>query len=406
MEIFIARQPIFDSEYRLYAYELLYRESLENVFSGHLSDNVATSLLLMHSYFSFGLNNLVGDSKAFINFDKNLIGHDVAQLLNHDQVVIELLETVVPDPAFLKKIGALKDQGYTIAIDDYVKDYPHQEMVQIADLIKIDFFENSKEDIRAIVKDLKAMGKKLLAEKVESKEMFLWAKDLGFDYFQGFYFEKPSVQKHESMSQNGVQYVRVMSELNNDEPDYKKLSEIILTDVSLTYKLLKVANANAKPISPIKTIPQALAVLGVKRFRKWLSLAMVQNLSEQETSELVKYGLIRSALLQSIADHSSLKRHQEELSLMGILSIVDGILKMDMTKALEPLPIDPIIKDTLLNRKTSFSSAMGLCFAYEKGKFDHVESFAKEIGYDLNLLPDHYVQAISWTDKMLRELKA
>lgn len=404
MDIYIARQPIFDRDYQVFGYELLYRDSFENVFSGGMADNVATSLLLMNSYFSFGLDNLVGDKRAFINFDKHLINHDVANLLNKNKVVIEILETVVPDDVFRRKIEKLKKDGYMLAIDDYVNGYAHQDILPYIDLIKVDFKENTQEDILQVVRDLKALNIKLLAEKVETKEEFQWAKDLGFDYFQGYYFEKPSVQKRVSLDQNGLQYVRLMGELNVDEPDYKKLSDIILTDVALTYKLLKLANANAKPVSPIKSISQALAVLGIKRFRRWLSLAMVQNMSSQETNELVKYGLIRSSLLQNIALNSKLKNQVEEVSLLGVLSILDGVLQMEMDMALKALPIDDVLKDTLLGKDTVYEPIMGLCYAYEKGSFDRVEEAAKAIGYDINLLPEHYVSAISWSDKTMREL--
>ena len=406
MDIYIARQPIFNRSYQVYAYELLYRDSLENVFKGNLSDNVATSLLLMHSYFSFGLDKLVGESKAFINFDKHLINHDVAELLDHKKVTIEILETVIPDGAFLKKLKRLKDKGYSIAIDDYVIDYAYKDILNYVDLVKVDFLENSREEIELLTKELKKRNLKLLAEKVESKEVFEWAKDIGFDYFQGYYFEKPSIQKQVSLNQNAMIYVRLMGELNAEVPDYKKLSDIILTDVALTYKLLKLANANAKPVSPIKSITQALAVLGVKRFRRWLSLAMVENMSSQETNELLKFGLIRSSLLQNISIHSNLTKHVEELSLLGILSILDGVLKMDMEKALEALPIDQVLKDTLLKKDTMYKPAMGLCFAYEKGAFESVDDYAKALNYDINLLPEHYVEAISWTERMVRELKA
>jgi EAL and modified HD-GYP domain-containing signal transduction protein len=383
MDIYIARQPIFDKDYQIFGYELLYRDSFENAFSGDLSDNVATSLLLLNSYFTFGMDNLIGKNKAFINFDKHLIMHDVAQLLDQKSVVVEILETVEPDQAFIDKLVKLKEKGYTLALDDYVLGSAQEEIVDVVSLVKVDFMENTQEDIEKLVKDLKSKKITLLAEKVETKEVFEWAKDQGFDLFQGYYFEKPSIQRKKRLDENGMLYVRLMGELNVEEPDYKKLSNIILTDVGLTYKLLKVANANAKPVSPIRSITQALAVLGTKRFRKWLSLAMVQNMSNQETNELVKYALIRSALLQSIANHSGFKQHSEEVSLLGILSILDGVLQMDMSKALESLPIDQVLKDTLLNQDTLYSPIMQLCYAYEKGNFEYVEEASKAIDYYL-----------------------
>lgn len=405
MEVYIARQPIFDRDYNVVAYELLYRDSLDNYFKGNISDNVATSILLINSFFNFGIENLVGDARAFINFDKHLINHGVAELLNKDSVTIEILETVEPDHQFMRNIKGLKEKGYTIALDDYVIDYPYPQLVEEADLIKVDFMESSNEEIESIVRNLKSQDKKLLAEKVETKEEYEWARTLGFHYFQGYYFAKPAIQRRKSLDQNGLQYVKLMGELNTEVPDFRKLSNIILVDVSLTYKLLKLVNAYAKPRSPIGSVQQAIAVLGVKSFKRWLSLAMVQTMAGKETNELVKSALIRSSLLNRIAEHSNMKRYTDELALLGTLSILDAILEMDMVDALEKLPIEDNLKATLLGDKTLYSDAMQLCLAYEKGVFDQAEVAAKNIEYELSLLPEHYVEAISWSDKMFRELK-
>lgn len=405
MDVYIARQPIFDRDYNLFAYELLYRDSDENVFKGHIADNVATSLLLINSFVSFSFENLIGDGRAFINFDKDLINHGVVDLLDKDHVTIEILETVEPDVRFLKRIKKLKEAGYCFALDDYYYKYPYESLVDAVDLIKIDFFASSKDEIAQMVKNLKAKGKQLLAEKVETKEEFEWAKDLGFDYFQGYYFSKPKMEKRKSMSESGLQYMKLMNELNAEEPNFKSISKVILSDVSLTYKLLKLVNSSSKPISTISSVQQAIAVLGVKQFRRWLSLAMVKQMADKETNELVKFALIRSTLLMSIAEHSKLRKSSDELSLLGTLSIIDVMLEMDMVDALKTLPIDEELKETLLGQVTKYSDAMALCMAYEKGQFDTVETAASNLGYPLELLPEHYVSAIASSDKIFRHLE-
>jgi len=406
MDIHVARQPIFDRDYNVVAYELLYRNSKENSFDGSISDNVATSLLLLNSYYTFGIENLVGEARAFINFDKHLVHIGVPELLDKDRVTIEILETVNPDAKFMKEIRKLKSMGYTLAIDDYIADYPHEEILELVDLVKVDFSLCTQEDIEELTGNLKKRGKLLLAEKVENKEVYEWAHGLGFDYFQGFYFAKPAVQTQKTMNSSGVSYVRLMDELNNEEPDFRALSKIILMDVSLTYKLLKLVNANSKPISEITSVQQALAVLGVRQFRKWLSLAMVQNLSTRESSEAVKYALIRSDLLVKIAEASKLKKLTEELSLLGILSILDVVLEMNMEDALMNLPIGEEMKDTLLGKETKYSDVMKLCLAYEKGVFDEAEQAALNIGYELEQLPEHYVASISWAERTFIELQS
>ncbi|MEJ8554664.1 EAL and HDOD domain-containing protein [Tepidibacter sp. Z1-5] len=405
MNIYIARQPIFDNEYNVIAYELLYRNSDGNFFNGNVSDNVATSILLINSYFNFGINNLVGESKAFINFDSHLIKSGIAELLNKDKVVIEILENVEPDKKLLKEIKRLNELGYTLAIDDYTTDYKYSEITNLCDIVKVDFIENTKDGIEALVKELKKLGKLILAEKIETKEEFEWAKSIGFDYYQGFYFSKPSLQKGKALSESALQYVKLMNELNTAEPNFKVLSDIIGVDISLTYKLLNIVNSNSRMQNDITSIQQAIAILGVNELRRWLSLAMVQDICKQETNEAVRYAMIRLNLLKEIALHSNLKNSVEELSLLGTLSIVDTVLEMDMAEALKSIPISKEMKNTLLGKKTMYSDAMTLCFAYERGAFDDIRNSASNINYEIKLLSSHYLASVKWADKMFEELK-
>lgn len=405
MEIYVARQPIFDNKYNVIAYELLYRDNDVNFYNRGISDNVATSILLINSYFNFGIDNLVGEAKAFINFDSHLIKLGIAELLDKDKVVIEILENVEPDRTFLKKIKKLKESGYTLAIDDYTTDYKYNEVTNLCDIVKVDFMENTRDEIKSIVRKLKKSGKVMLAEKVETKEEFEWAKSIGFDYYQGFYFSKPLLEKRKGLSENALQYVRLMSELNEIEPDFEVLADIISIDVSLTYKLLKLVNSNSRLKNEVTSMKQAIGVLGINELRTWLSLAMVQNMSKQETNEAVRYAMTRSNLLREIALHSDLKESVEELTLLGILSIIDTILEMDMAEALKSVPISKEMRDTLLGEKTMYSDAMTLCIAYECGIFDDAFDSAMKINYDINLLAGHYFDSVSWAEGMFEELK-
>jgi len=150
MDVYVARQPIFDNDKNVIAYELLYRDDDKNFFDLSVASNIATSILLMNSYISFGIDNLVDDAKAFINFEMNLIKYDIPLLLDHNKIVIELLEDIVPDKIFMDKIKMLKSKGYTIAVDDYVEGYAFDDLVELADIIKVDFFGNTQEEIKRI----------------------------------------------------------------------------------------------------------------------------------------------------------------------------------------------------------------------------------------------------------------
>lgn len=398
MDIFVARQPIFNRHREVVAYELLYRDSDINAFSGDISSNVATSILLMNSYLNFGIEHLVGDKKAFVNFDEHLIMGDIPQLLNKESVVIELLEDIIPNKVFMNKVKNLKDEGFTVAIDDVVEDYKYKELIDLCNIVKVEFMGATKQSIETLVRTWKPKGKLLLAEKVETVEEFEWAKNIGFDFFQGYFFEKPALVKSKKLEDSASQYVRLMNEMNVPEPDYKHIASIIEIDVALTYKMLKLVNSNFVG-NTISNVQHALAYLGVKAIRKWLSLAMVQNMGSIETNELIVTSMVRSHMLESIAESSNMKKHTQELTLIGVLSILDVILEKPMKELLKELPLTEDVKDTLLGKESPYSDAFNLCICYEKGEFADIKNYCENIGYDCNLLPTHYLNAVKWSDK-------
>lgn len=400
MDVYVARQPIFNREKEVVAYELLYRDTDNNFFDGSVAASVATSILLMNSYISFGINNLVGDAKAFVNFGKALIDSDIPLLLDSNKVVVELLEDIVPDRLFVEKIKMLKDKGYTIALDDYVEGYLYDELTELSDIIKVDFFGNSKEQIVNICHTWKRKGKLLLAEKVETDEIYQWAKRVGFDYFQGYFFSKPTMLKSKGIQESSFQYVKVMEELSRKEPDYKQIAKIIETDATLTYKLLKLVNSKFSLISNISSIQHALSILGIEAFEKWFSLAMVQNLSTSKPSEIVKISLIRARFLENISKGSKLSSYSQELMLTGILSVMDALLEKPMQEIVETLPITNIIKNALVNKESPILDAFNLGIAYEKGDFDVAEELAKKIHFDWHKSSDNYLDAVKWSEEL------
>lgn len=406
MDVFVARQPIFDSNQQVIAYELLYRTSEKNFFDGSVSSNVATSILLMNSYFSFGLENLIGQEKAFINFDKHLIDADIPKLLDKDSVVIELLEDIVPDTAFIEKIKELKSLGYTIALDDYVKGYGYDELTKIVDIIKVDFFENTQTEIAQIARRWRIAGKKLLAEKVETKEVYEWSKKLGFDYFQGYFFEKPSVVKGKKIDDHAFQYVQLMEELSKAEPDNRNIAKIIETDATLTYKLLKLVNNGYSLKSSVNSITHALAILGSKAFEKWLSLAMVQNLNANKPSAIIKTAMVRSALMEKIANASRFKSKHEEISLIGVLSVLDVMLDKTMEEVVESLPLNRDIKQTLLLKDSPYLPIYQITLAYEKGQFEDISKWCPDIDFNCSTLPEAYVASVKWSEILFDVMQA
>lgn len=404
MEIFVARQPIFDVDYNVVAYELLYRDGLENSFDRSIAGNIATSILLTNTYLAFGIDRLVEGKRAFVNFDKHLIMSGIVELLDKDKVVIELLEDIVPNEQFIQTVMDLKDKGYSCAIDDYIDGYKYTRLIEACDIIKVDFLQNDKESLKKITREMLRKKKFLLAEKIETKEEFEWAKEIGYKYFQGYYFSKPLMEKRKTFTESALQYIKLMKELMVDEPDIGAIAAIIEIDASLTYKLLKLVNSSMGISQEIVSIQHAVALLGLKSFSRWLSLAMVQNIGETKVSELAKYSLMRAYMLDKIATYSQFQLFRDELVLLGTLSVIDAMLEMDMGDVLAFLPLSDAVKDSLLGKTTMFSDCYNIVLAYEKGDFDLADQYASQAGYPAEMLGDHYIESIEYADTMYEEM--
>lgn len=397
MDAFIARQPIFDNNKNVFGYELLYRDGDKNFFDMSVASNIATSIVLMNSYLSFGIDNLVDNAKAFINFEQKLIKFDVPLLLDQNKIVVELLEDIVPDKVFMEKIRQLKSKGYTIAMDDYVEGYTFDDLVELADIIKVDFFGNTPEQIKNICTRWKGRGKLLLAEKVETEEVFQWAQRVGFDYYQGYFFSKPIMMKSKKLEDSAFRYAELLEELNREEPDNKRIAKIVETDATLTYKLLKLVNSKFALVSNVSSIKHALAILGVEAFKKWLSLALMQQLSLNKPSELLKLSLIRAKFLERLGEQSNLRRYTNELMLVGLLSVIDAMLEKPMEEVLEDLPLAQIIKDTLNKKDTVLLQAYDMALGYERGSFRPAAEYCNSINFDCSKLASLYYDAIKWS---------
>lgn len=400
MDVFVARQPIFDREDNVIAYELLYRSNTNNFFDYSISSNMATTLLLINSFFSFGIETLINDKISYINFSKSLIENDIPLLLNENNIIIEVLETITPDNFFINKLKYIKESGYKIALDDFNFSYKHEDLINLADIIKVDFLSNNRNQISDIFKKYKSKGKILLAEKVETQEEYLWAKDLGFDYFQGYFFSKPIVIKRSVLPDAAYQYFRILSLVNCEEPDFKEIASIIEKDVSLTYKLLRLINSRFTLVSNVSSIQHALAILGIDAFSRWLNLAMIQNISTYKTPEIFKIALIRSRFMELLVSNLSLKVHLPEFTMLGILSVIDALLGMEMKDVLVDLPISKGIKDTLLNKETMYSDVYKIILFYEKGEFDNIEDISVDLNIEVNLIQEYYYKSVKWADEL------
>lgn len=401
----VARQPIFDTNQRVVAYELLFRSGFTNHYSG-VSGDQATHEVIANSFLDIGIDVLTRGKKAFINFTANSLQNNLPALLPKQWIAIEILESVMPTDDVIEVCSNLKKKGYLMVLDDFVFHPRYQPFIEIADVIKVDFRRTSSSEKGDLVQRLQKYPIQFLAEKVESQEEFQEGLALGYSYFQGYFFGKPKILTCKNIPGYKMNYFNILQQLSRSELDYNEMEAIIKQDVSLSYKLLKFINSAAFCFrQKVKSLRQALTLLGKKELIKWVSLLALQSVCQEQPGELVLSSLIRARFAEELtASHSLLKFRSQDAFLMGMFSHLDALLGRPMPEALDSIPITNEIKQALLgNGHHFFALLYHLIISYECGNWEEFNGYRMELQIEEVKVAQCYRSALFWANQLLAD---
>jgi len=398
VDAYIARQPIFKKNMRIFGYELLFRNnSSEKVYKGVDADQ-ASSRVVMESFYSRGVDSITGGKPAFINFTARLLEENIATLFPKEVLVIEILEDIEPTPEIIEACQILHRKGYTLAMDDFVYRPEYDPLISISRIIKFDFLNSSPKEIKKTIKKARLEKKWLLAEKIQTIEDFQVAVDLGFSLFQGYFFSKPVTLSAKALSPLKVSYISLLKEINSyDYLDYHKLAETIRNDVALSYRLLKLVNSAFYGLrTEIKDIAQAITIIGTTEIRKWIFMIALMGLSSDKPDELVKMSMIRGRFLEGINSKGIRAYPGEVVFQAGLFSLLDALMDTPMENALEGIHLAEEIREALVGHTGTLYSMLELIFNLERSNWDKVDELTALLGIDSLLVSGEYLNAITW----------
>jgi EAL and modified HD-GYP domain-containing signal transduction protein len=400
MNFYAARQPILDKSKKLFAYELLFRDGINNVFP-NIDGDEATSKMIEASQFTMGIGEFTGSKPAFINFTLQTLSQGYPEMLTPDEVVVEILETIKPGKKLLALCKDLYKKGYTLALDDYKHQSVWVHFYPYIKIIKIDIRQSRLDEIKEVliaVKDYPHI--KMLAEKVETYEEYNQMLQLGFDYFQGYFFAKPEMIKTKSLSPSQIAMAELLYETSKTELDLNSITNVFQRDVSLSYKLLRYANsAIFKRRSEISTIKQALVILGSGELKRFIGIMFAVTANPDKPSELINLAMTRAKFCELVAQDI---RSQLDISiafLTGLLSMIDAILDEEMETVLDKLPLSKDIKDPLLTKKGVMAALIKLVEFIEQADWDKTTLVMEKLKLDKDKVVEHYSQAVAWADE-------
>ena len=364
--VYVGRQSIYDRDFNVSAYELLYRS--EKVNSVNVVDHgLATAALLSNVFTSIGFEDLVGDKPAFINMPREfLVGSYPIPDINSN-IVVEILEHVEPDKEVIDALLILKKRGYTLALDDYIFDPMHDPLLKIVDIIKLDVLDIGIEQLGAKIAQLKQYNVKLLAEKVETESEAEQCLAMGFDLFQGYYFSYPKIVSGRKISGNQIAIVELANKLHQPNVEVSKLTDLISHDVALSYKLLRYVNSAMYSFErEITSIDETVFILGLDTLVRLVHVVMAGSFSE-DNGHILESALVRALMCEALAIELAKKPEKGTYFMTGLFSRLDALLGVPLGEVLAELPIGDDVKQALLEGSGELGQALSVVVDYCEG---------------------------------------
>lgn len=403
---FVARQPIFDCNQNIWGFELLYRRKLEDDCA-YITSPDSASLLVSSCGFLCSTKDTNENLKIAINFTEKLLLDRIPHALPPSTTVVEILEDIEVTDELKDRLIELKDDGYTLALDDFIGDESYRDILDYVDIIKVDCLDRSIEEIVAIKEDFADSPCMFLAEKVDSEAMYLALRSSGFNLFQGYYLAKPQTLQGKKLNSLVSSRVKLMMEIEREEIEIDEIYRIIEADVSLTYRLLKYINSVCFSFRrKINSIKQAVTLLGMKKLRHWIRLTVCCDVLCEETHpELVRLALQRAYFLDNLGGICKTKNGlRGSLFIVGMFSLLEAMLKTSMESILETLPVAKEIQKALLGKDSSLSDYLALATAQESNQMDEVERLGAKFGISMSAICNANQDAVMRVDELMRQV--
>jgi EAL and modified HD-GYP domain-containing signal transduction protein len=377
----------------IYGYELLYRKSINNVYEG-VDDNKSTAELINNVFLTMYSKELVRTTKVFINFSEEMLIYQIPKLLPKESTVVEILERVEVNEALIKACRELAEAGYIIALDDFIFDDKYLPLLEIAHIVKVEFPAVSIQDQEKLINKYKNKIK-FLAEKVETREEYQQAIELGYDYFQGYFFSKPLIMKDKEIGMLNANLLKIMEILNGKDPNYEELAEVAERDLDMSFKLLKLANSVYYG-SKTKVVKQAMIQIGVNELRKWIYILLLKDIQVIENRELIKNSYVRGKFMEILANEVGNTDKQSEYFMAGIFSSIDMLLNRKMEDIIKELALSNEVKEALIGNDNTIKKALDIVLDYEMLRWDDLNEDASAYGIPTERLKDIYLDSLKW----------
>ena len=400
MNVYMTRQPIFDNN-SVYAYELLYRiNSAENAYKSASEDETATDAV-ENNFFGMDVKSIVGGAKAFINYSDDLIKLGIPKLISPEILVLEVSNDQLNGEDSLDAIQELKDRGYMIALDDFLYSGANSDLFSLGDLVKIDLKAPQK-IVEETAYVCRYSNKLMLADNVETQSECEYAKKLGCNYMQGYYFARSSI-----MSGNGVQplpanLMQVMQLMAQPEPEIKDIVDVLSRDAAMCQRILRLINSVYFGVSSkVSSINQAILILGLDYLREWVYLMGMHKITQNDNIEMMKLALLLAKFCRRLSELiPEADGKEESFYLMGLLSMLVFSGDRALAQALDEFPLTNDIKKGLLRRGGVYGDVFEMAMAFVNGKWSEFDETAAKYHLHSDEVSDLFAECLQKIEKI------
>lgn len=397
-EIFVARQPIFDIRSNVFAYELLYRSG-NTATAGVIDGNAASSQVILNAFVDMGIEEITQSKPAFLNLTLDFLYGKLPLPLPPGALVLEVLEDIEVTDELVEALKGFSERGYTLALDDYAFNGDREALIDCVDIIKLELPAFKPDELRNEIERLRQYDVKLLAEKVETHEEFELCRELGFDYFQGYYFSKPKVLSGQAIKPNRLPILRALAILQDPNCNINELEKLISNDVSMSYKILRIINSALYNIPrTIDSVKQAITALGLKAIREWMVIITLTDVDDKP-QELVTLCLQRARMMQLLAEKQQL--NPDVGFTTGLFSSIDALMDQKMEDVLSELPLATDVVAALLRKEGKLGALLSSVILFEKGDWENLKCSDK----GLAILQESYRDAMQWSQELFSQLE-
>ncbi len=397
-EVMVARQPIYNKQMGIYAYELLFRSHDQSI--EEIGKDNATAEVMLNSFLDMGLENLVGKRLAAINLSEWFLGKAHTLPLPQERIILEIPGDLQITAAAIGDIHKLKAAGFKLAIDNFKFHEAILPLLSVVDILKVDVRHVDQAALSKFVKQIKKFKNlSLLSLKVENRQEFDYYRDMGFSYCQGYLLAKPQTYATKSLSSSKLVVMSLLSILYKDDFDFNQTENVVSRDVSISYKLMKLINSTFFGLpNEVESIQQALVLIGRDRLRSWVAMLALSSMDDCPVA-LLELTVVRARMCELLAEHANLQPLESYFT-VGLFSALDTLLQQPLEKILAELPLSDEIKSAILNKNGPMGEALECVVNCEKSNWEKMRFHS----VDAEAISESSYKAFIWATDLMSTL--